>query len=162
MLKLSADSSGTASVIQTNERPTVYMDHGLLMSIAEDTNLATRFIVTLKNQHGTLALSWVNLAEFAKITDQRQVRAVEQFVDAISPQLFFIAVDPWAVIQSENEVLQGRRIQSEWGHLGLLRALSEGNTIPQPLDRERSILEFATPPYRPGSRQVGRPICQPD
>ena len=122
MLKLSADSSGIASVIQTNERPNVYMDHGVLMSIAEDTNLAIRFIVTLKNRRGTLALSWVNLAEFAKITDQRQVRAVEQFIDAISPQLFFIAVDPWAVIQSEDEALQGRRIQSEWCHLGLLKA----------------------------------------
>ena len=75
----------------------------------------------MQNRHGTLALSWVNLAEFTKITDRRQIQAVEQFVDAISPQLFFIAVDPWAVIQSEDEVLQGHRTQSEWGHLGLLK-----------------------------------------
>jgi hypothetical protein len=121
MLGLSADSSGTALVIQTNEPPTIYLDHGVLMSIAEDTSLATRFIVTLKNQHGILALSWVNLAEFAKIRDQRQVRAVEQFVDAISPQLFFIAVDPWAVIRSEDEVLQGHKTQSKWGHVELLK-----------------------------------------
>jgi hypothetical protein len=121
MLSLSADSSGTALVIQTNEPPTIYLDHGVLMSIAEDTSLATRFIVTLKNQHGTLALSWVNLAEFAKIRDQRQVRAVEQFVDAILPQLFFIAVDPWAVIRSEDEVLQGHKTQSKWGHVELLK-----------------------------------------
>jgi len=65
------------------------------MSIAEDSGLVSRFITTLKHRRGTLALSWVNLAEFAKITDQEQIQAVERFVDAIAPRLFFIAVDPW-------------------------------------------------------------------
>lgn len=81
MLKLSADSRGTASVIQTHERPTVDLDHWALMAIAEDTSLATRCIVTLKNRHGTLALSWVNLAEFVRSTDQRQLG--DQFVSRI-------------------------------------------------------------------------------
>ena len=73
----------------------------------------------MKKQQGTLALSWVNLAEFAKITDRQQIQVVAQFVDAISPQWCFIAVDPWAVIQSEDEILQGLRPRSEWGQLEL-------------------------------------------
>jgi hypothetical protein len=127
------------------------------MSIAEDTSIAPRFIVTLKNQHGTLALSWVNLAEFAKITDQRQVRAVEQFVDAISPQLFFIAVDPWAVIQSEDEVLQGRRTQSEWGHLGLLKSFvsRKGTQSLNPLTRRDLFSNLQHPRILHGLDKLG-------
>jgi len=134
MLSQSIDGSGTLRVMQTNEPPNVYLDHGILMEMAEDSSLANRFITTLKRRHGTLSLSWVNLAEFAKIENERQIQTVERFVDTISPQLFFIAVDPWEVIQSEDEVVRRRhRPHSEWGDLDLLKVFVT-RKVPQSLN----------------------------
>lgn len=123
MLSLNIDANEALRVTQTNEPPTVYSDHWALMSVAKNDCLANRFINALNKRNGTLALSWVNLAEVAKITDEHQIKTVEQFVDAISPQLLFISADPWPVIDSEDEVVQRRRTDSAWGDSDLLKVL---------------------------------------
>lgn len=121
MLILSVDSSGAPLIKQKNIPPTVYFDHWALMELSKNQELIQRFLKSLKNRNGTLALSWLNLLEYSKIKDKNQITDFETFMDQISPRLFFINSDPWEVVASEDKVVSGERQFSAWGDKELLK-----------------------------------------
>jgi len=52
-------------------------------------------------------LSWLNLAEFTKLTNRKQAERAENLVNEILPNVFFIEINPFTVIERENELLNG-------------------------------------------------------
>lgn len=87
--------------------PFVYLDHWALLEFSENAMQGTRFVEALQARNGTLALSWLNLCEFSKITVAEQATKAECLLERILPQLFFIEIEPFRVIQRENELLAG-------------------------------------------------------
>ena len=81
MLNCFVDQNSVLKVMQKNQCPSVYLDHCALRKISQDNCLATRFTTILKRRDGTLALSYLNLLEFYKVTDQQQIQYAEQFID---------------------------------------------------------------------------------
>jgi hypothetical protein len=107
MLQLSIAVNGSPQVAQRHEEPMVYLDHWALRMFSEDRNLAGRLQAALVARSGTVALSWINLGEFAKVADGSSTRRAEDFLEALLPHLFFIESDPFKVIEREDEVLSG-------------------------------------------------------
>ena len=107
MIEFMISRSGDLEIVQRDVPPTVYLDHWALRRFSENNSLATRLITALKSQNGTLALSWLNVVEFAKMTVETQARNVENLLEAILPQVFFLEVEPFSVIQREDELLAG-------------------------------------------------------
>ncbi len=70
--------------------------------------MAQRFVRALEKRGGTLALSWLNLAEFSKVTDHTQGQKAEEFYANNLPRVFFLDSDPFSVIRRENELLSGQ------------------------------------------------------
>lgn len=108
MVRREMNADGVPIVIQQDLSPTVYLDHWALRKFSQDSVLAKRFTRTLEGRGGTLALSWLNLAEFSKVTDQDQGKMAEEFCAANFPRIFFLDSDPFSVIQREDEILSGR------------------------------------------------------
>jgi len=79
----------------------VYLDHWALRKFSGDDGLASRLTKALHDRDGTLALSWLNLGEYARVSDPDQRRAAEQF-EGILPAVFCIDVDLAAVNQREG------------------------------------------------------------
>ncbi len=69
--------------------------------------LRTRLVAGIKRRGGSLALSWVNIAEFSKVTDGMQVRAAEDLIEELLPNVHFLEVDPFKVIDREDALLAG-------------------------------------------------------
>lgn len=107
MVTLDINGSGIPIVTQEDFPPAVYFDHWALRKFSQDPVLAQRFTYTLKGRGGTLALSWLNLVEFSKVTDHSQGRLAEEFYAANFPRIFFLDSDPFSVIQREKEILTG-------------------------------------------------------
>ncbi len=107
MIEFMINNNGGLEIVQRDVSPTVYLDHWALRKFSEDQTLAARFTTALKSRNGTLALSLLNLAEFAKVTIEAQARKAESLVDAILPRVFFLEFNPPVVISRENELLAG-------------------------------------------------------
>jgi hypothetical protein len=108
MITLSADKDGTnLHVDHWMTPPTVYLDHWALGDLSEDDQTTVRFARALEAQGGTLAISWVHLAEFAIGPNLDSVRKSESFINANLPRVFLLEPNPFAVIDRENELLSG-------------------------------------------------------
>jgi len=107
MIDLSIDKNGYLRLGQRAVSPTVYLDHWALRTFSEDANLAARLTAALHTRNGTLALSWLNLAEFSKLTSQQQARQTEALIETILPSVFFLEIDPFKVRDRENKLLAG-------------------------------------------------------
>lgn len=101
MLALTMTQAGPGVVLQ-HVSPMVYLDHWALRKFSEDNGLASRLTGILRGRGGTLALSWLNLGEYATVSDSKQRRAAEQFVEGILPSVFCIDVDLAAVDKRER------------------------------------------------------------
>lgn len=76
----------------------------------------------LQSRNGTLMLSWLNLVEFAKVTDADQAQSAETFVEEILPNVFFLEVNPVTVIEQENGLLAGGQLVAPHADDGFLKA----------------------------------------
>ncbi len=124
MIEFTINQNGILGVIQRDVSPTVYLDHWALRRFSEDSTLATRFTTTLKSRNGTLALSWLNLVEFTKVKIGEQARKAEDLVEANLPQVFFLEVEPFAVIRREDELLEGGPLAPPHADLEFLDAFT--------------------------------------
>ena len=107
MIAISLTNAGDLQVTQVMTSPAVYLDHWALRLISEDAGFAARLTSGLETRHGTLALSWVNLVEFVRVTVPEQIAQVEDLVEANLARLFLIEVDPFVVISREDDLLAG-------------------------------------------------------
>src|SRR5687768_594505 len=106
MVRVEDTAAGTA-LIQRDEPPSVYLDHWALRKLSVAPTLRKRFITALKKLEGTLAISWLNLAEYSGVTDKPQSRAAEALFEGALPQVFFLDSNPSTVIERENALLGG-------------------------------------------------------
>src|SRR2546427_172904 len=96
MLALSMTEAGGPGVVLQHVSPMVYLDHWALRKFSGDAGLASR-LTGILHGHGSLTLSWLNLGEYATVSDPEQRRAAEQFVEGVLPAIFCIDVDLAAV-----------------------------------------------------------------
>ncbi len=121
MIKFAINTNGDVQASQHDVAPMVYLDHCALRTISEDSAFTARLTRDLESLGGTLALSWANLAEFAKVTDQEQARKAEKLIDANLPRIFLLEADPFVVIDRENSLLAGGPPLSPHGDKEFLR-----------------------------------------
>lgn len=107
MIRYRIDDNQRLQIEQVGTAPTVYLDHWALRHISTTDNLRAQFVEHLLACEGTLMLSWLNLAEFTKVTDRKQAEAAEKLVNELLPNVFFIEIDPFTVIERENKLLNG-------------------------------------------------------
>lgn len=107
MIELSIKDTGDLNVGMQSPSPTVYLDHWALRQFSENKELANRLSSGLTSRRGTLAISWVNLAEFTKVTVEDQARKAESLIEATFPRVFLLDVNPFLVIERENRLLAG-------------------------------------------------------
>ncbi len=102
MLTGGMSAAGPQMILQPMS-PMVYLDHWALRVFSSDPALAARLIVALRASHGTLALSWMNLGEYATVADPEQRRQTERLLEDILPNVFclevhkVVALDRWDV-----------------------------------------------------------------
>ena len=82
--------------------PMAYLDHWAFMAFAADERLTERLVGALTRSGGTLAVSWLNLGEYATVTDHDQRLQAERFLDRILPALFCLDVEPFRVSGRER------------------------------------------------------------
>lgn len=124
MIRLSISDSGCLMLTQQAPSPTVYLDHWALRTFSECKDLSAHFVPILKARGGTLALSWVNLMEFSKVTSREQARIAEDFIEEILPHVFFMECNPAVVIDRENQLLKGGPRVAPHGDADFLREFS--------------------------------------
>jgi len=101
MLSIVTTPTGYGLQIQ-HVRPMVYLDHWAFRLFSSDAALASRFVGALKARGGTLAISWLNLGEYANVSVLESRRAAEAFVESALPAVFCIDVDLAAVDNREE------------------------------------------------------------
>ncbi len=102
MLALTVTPEGPSLVI-THAAPMPYLDHWAFRKFSGDAGLGARLAAALRARGGTLALSWLNLGEYAAVSDPAQRRAAEQFVESVLPRIFCVDVDLAAVDKRERD-----------------------------------------------------------
>jgi len=107
MIELSIQGTSGLNVGMQSPSPTLYLDHWALRQFSENEELAGRLTAGIKLRRGTLAISWLNLAEFTKVTIEEQARKAESLIEATFPQVFLLEVNPFLVIERENRLLGG-------------------------------------------------------
>jgi hypothetical protein len=80
----------------------VYLDHWALRRFSGDARLASRLRVVLHDSGGTVALSWLNLVEYATVSNSEQRREAEKFVEGFLPAIFRIDTNVPAVDKRES------------------------------------------------------------
>src|SRR5262249_18799841 len=83
-------------------RPMAYLDHWAFRRFSTNPALSSRLVKALRTRDGTLALSWLNLGEYAKVSIVASRQAAEKFVDDVLPSIFCIQVDLAAVDKREK------------------------------------------------------------
>lgn len=92
----------TAGLVIRPVSPMGYCDHCALRKIAADQALSEKLVTALKAGGGTLAVSWLNLGEYATVTDREQRLEAELLLDRLLPHVFPINVDPGVVSKREH------------------------------------------------------------
>ncbi len=122
MVRFLIDDTNTIRVEQATVAPAVYFDHWALRNISEDPALKSRVTGALNSRGGTLMLSWLNLAEFSKVTDSAQAQCTESLVEDILPNVFFLEINPFTVIEKEDQLLAGGQPTAPHADTGFLKA----------------------------------------
>jgi len=123
MIQLSIKENGEPYVRMQSPSPTVYLDHWALRRFSDDEELAARLTAGLMSRGGTLAISWVNLAEFTKVTVEQQARKAENLIESNFSQVFLLEVNPFLVIERENRLLDGARPTPPHADMDFLKAI---------------------------------------
>ncbi len=124
MIRITLNNDGEITVTQHSPPPAVYLDHWALRTISEDERLAARLVTVLETRQGTLALSWANLVEFAKVESQEQAHRAENLIENTLPRLFLLEVNPAIVIDREDALLAGGPAVAPHADPEFLRALA--------------------------------------
>ena len=124
MIRYVIDPSQPLRIKQVESTPTVYLDHWALRHISTTDELCNRFAQSLLSSNGTLMLSWLNLVEFAKVTDRHQTDAAERLIEAVLPNVFFMEINPFTVIEREDRLLAGGTPIPPHADTGFLKAFA--------------------------------------
>lgn len=122
MIRLEMGPGGDFDLSQADVPPTVYLDHWALRRFSETSKLFERLADGLCQKQGTLSLSWANYLEFSEVTVRDQA-AAERFLNQMSPNIGFIEVNPWGVIEREDEIIRAGKPAAPHLDGGMLKAL---------------------------------------
>lgn len=125
MIEFTFNEQGELVISQRDVSPTVYLDHWALCQFSENQKLADRLTEELNYRNGTLALSWLNLIEFTKMTIEEQARKAENLFESNLPRVFFLEVEPFAVIRREDDLLASGPPTAPHADLELLHVFSQ-------------------------------------
>jgi hypothetical protein len=123
MIELKLAETEAFKIEQWCTYPTVYLDHWAWCMFSESPILAGRLARAIKSRGGTLALSWLNMVEFAGMkgaTAPNQARQAEELLNAIIPNIFFIQPDFFKVIDEEDKVIASGPQTAPHADVGLL------------------------------------------
>lgn len=67
-------------------------------------------------------LSWLNLVEFTKVKDGAQARCAESLVEDVLPNVFFLEINPFSVLEKEDELLARGKLTAPHADTGFLKA----------------------------------------
>lgn len=101
MVRWHPDTNGLR-VAQDLFGPCVYLDHCALRKISESEPLTKRFVSGLLTRGGTLALSWLNILEFCKVTVDEQRLMAARLLKHVGVNVFWLNPDFFTVGQREN------------------------------------------------------------
>ena len=91
---------------QSFNSPTVYLDHWAIRTFSDNHDIQERLVNALILKGGTLVLSQLSLAEFARATDSRHCRDCEAFIERLLPNIFFADC-------AEEKILEQERIEAD-------------------------------------------------
>ena len=117
------------SVGQQCSSCTIYLDHWAWRKISVTEPVANRFSAALKRRNGTIALSWLNVAEFSQLTGKYswQARNADALLKRILPHVFIINPDFFKVIDEENLLLAGGAPSAPHADKVFLKAFVKSN-----------------------------------
>lgn len=92
----------TLQVRQYFQRPAVYLDHWAFRRFSQDPKKREALVNAIADRDGMLAIGRLNLLEFTRVTDEAQVRAAEQLVQAVLPRIFFLDIQIMDVVRRED------------------------------------------------------------
>ena len=107
MIRYDINENDFISINQSTVSPSIYLDHWALRAISEEKHIGDRFISIIKKNNGTLMISLLNLFEFSNDTDYNHAKEAEILIESLLPNIFFIEIDPFKVIDNENKLLNG-------------------------------------------------------
>jgi hypothetical protein len=107
MIQISSSDNAPFRIDQWCTSPTAYLDHWAIRELSESKALSVRLVEAVQARGGTVALSWLNLVEFSRVSNEAQVRAAGALFHALFPNLFFIEINPFVVIENEDKLLSG-------------------------------------------------------
>ena len=102
MLELTLDAAGRPGFLIRAISPMPYLDHWAFRKFAAEPPLASRLAAALEARGGTLAVSWLNLGEYANVTDLDQRLEAERLLDRLLPAVFCINVEPFEVVARQR------------------------------------------------------------
>jgi hypothetical protein len=97
-----APDRGSLQTRQRLQRPLVYLDHWAFRLFSDDTELREALASALAERRGSLCLGRLNVLEFATVTDEAQLKAAQDFVQALLPGLFFLDTAMMPVVERET------------------------------------------------------------
>jgi hypothetical protein len=122
MLTLSINDSKEVVIDHRPESPMVYLDHWALRRFSEDKVLRDRLVAAIDDTCGTLAVSWINVMEFSRVTDPDQAKVAEFLVEMALPRIFLLDSEFFEVINREDTLLAGAEGGSPHEHREFVKA----------------------------------------
>jgi hypothetical protein len=90
MLELIKKTDGSISLKATLTHPIVYLDHWAVIEFSNQKELQRPFISLLKKKSGTLLLSQANFFEAAGFESYEQAERIEDFLEAVLPNIHIV------------------------------------------------------------------------
>ncbi len=144
MLRIETSDTQPLVVQQQLTRPSVYLDHWAIRRLSERASDRDVFISCIQERSGSVAVSWINLVEFTRVSDHKQQQAAGVLFNALYPNIFFIQVDIATVLEREDEILGGGPQGSPHADMDLLRAFYlQKQTSARPYNAEQMFQEAA-------------------
>ena len=100
MITCELDADGNGKVIETFNRPIVYLDNWALNEIALSAEWREKFIQGMNNKNGHLRVSLMNLTELITQTDEDQIESILSLIDSTDSGI--INIDMFDVMNKET------------------------------------------------------------
>lgn len=144
MIDLSTTEQHPLVMHQKLTHPSIYLDHWALRKISDDPEKSGKLIEVVKRAGGSVALSWLNLVEFCRVSDPSQQKRAGTLIDELYPHIYFLQVDPYEVLANEDLLLKGAPPFPPHADADLMRAffLQEQTSI-RPYDAKNLFQEAA-------------------
>ena len=96
-------NNGMLQVLQSFDRPAVYLDHWAVREFSSNPEQGSRLLDKIKDCGGCLVISHVNLVELTGAADPAHAEDAAQFFERALPHLYFAMFDIEAAINQERQ-----------------------------------------------------------